>query len=411
MEILITILVIGLVIYLIVKVNNKSKKTVKQFEDKKINIPLEIKISNTTPSTSTDVFQKGKFKPMRQNTNSFWILNPEAPFELTLLNKDKNIALAVRELLDRNESDFYHSTIDVELLVLFLENNIKIKEIEDYKTKYQYQYKTRIDELKAKSKDWTSAYEKDKEDLLVGFREKAIQEIYERLCDDYYYETLFEWEPQDTTLEVKLIKEYGFQNIDTYLRCYSDKTDKIRVIPNDKKQRPIFENLVQLGLAYNGFNLQKDEILNILSLKELNEIAKNHGKEYKRKNQAIEYLMTFDNIEEKIGQKIALRELFKLKSLPDKYSSLNIEYVFKDWEYYNAVIALLRQTYDKSYYTFIELKDNKNVKSYNIEPHYEGYQCKCSQDNKKKKFTKDNPPRIPCHIGCYCQLNKIYDWD
>jgi len=76
-----------------------------------------------------------------------------------------------------------------------------------------------------------------------------------------------------------------------------------------------------------------------------------------------------------------------------------------------AVIMLLRQTYDKSYNVFLELRDNQNVKGYIIEPHHDGYECKCAMDNKKKKFTRDNPPKVPCHIGCQCSIEKIYDWD
>lgn len=398
-----TILIIGFAVYLLVKGIEKSNVSSKPSSRRFAN-SFDIKLSKTDLSASDKIFQQEKFEPIKQDNNGFWILNPGAPFELTILTKDINIAHSIRDLIDdRNISGD-------KLLTLFVENNIKIKEIEEYKIKYQPEYLKTIEELKIKSKEWQLAYEKDKEDLLIGFRKTALKKIYERAnCN---LQILFEWDCTDYSLDIDLIKAYGFENIEAYIQARRfNEFQKIMRISNDKQQRPIFENLVKLGLADNGITFPKEEILNILSLKDLNDIAKNSDKEYKRKNQAIEYIMNLDNLDERIGKHVSLRELFKLKPLPDKFGSVDIEKIIEKWDYYYEVISLLRMTFSDSYYIYKELKDYKDIKNINIVPQPREDMCPCAKDLQKKKFAKYNLPKVPCHVGCDCSLNIEYIWE
>jgi hypothetical protein len=79
--------------------------------------------------------------------------------------------------------------------------------------------------------------------LLEDYRKIAIKGIYEKPNCDLF--TLFEKEPKDITVDDDLIKEYGFDNIQTYLR-FADNLDKVRVISNDNYNRQRFEKLVDL---------------------------------------------------------------------------------------------------------------------------------------------------------------------
>lgn len=416
MNTFISMLVIGFGIYLLIKLLRLIKKQEKSLKENSNSnsignnnqdFPFKLKITPAEGFSSEENPKDEIIKPIKQNLDGFWILNPGTPFELTLLTNSKKIALKVREILDGNKTDDSYANSTDELLVIFLENDLKVKEFEDYKCKYKDSYKNRIGEMISKSKEWVTSYE-DREDLLKRYRDLAVKEIYERISDDLSYSTLFEWEPKITQLDIELIHEFGFQNISTYLRYYMENHDKIHIVPYGNKQRPIFENLVKQGLADNGFNLSKEDILNILSLKELNEIAKNPDLVFKRKKVAIDFLLRIDNIEDKIGQKIALRELFKLKSLPDKYLAISIEDIFKEWDYYYEVIGLIWGTYSNSYNTIMKLSDNKEIEfykiSYSIELPYEKYPCKRAQERKNKTFTKNNIPKVPCHIGCHCNL-------
>jgi hypothetical protein len=402
---IITILIIGFIIYLIVKPSNKSTKRKTKQTTKKINLPVEIKVTTSYGNGSSSQIED-KFSPIKQIDDNNWILNPGAPFELTLINADKNKAQEIRNLLDDDEISDYRK--EDKLVGFFASHNLMIKEIEEYKNKYKGQYLAKIEELKNNSTEWNIIGEKDREDLLIEFRQIAIKGIYERAnCE---LEVLFECEPKDITIDDDLINEYGFENIQTYLK-YTDNLDKIRVISNDNYSRPRFEKLVEIGLAKRGNEVSKEEILSTLTLKELNTIAGNPEKEYKRKNQAIQYILTLEDLDQKIGKQVSLREIFKLNPLPAKYNSLDLKAVSATWSYHSQEVRLLIDTYRKSFSTWRDLKDKRYVKGYEIMLVDKEDPCPCAKERSLKKYSKNNPPKVPCHVGCNCLLSIEHNFD
>ena len=366
-------------------------------------LPLEIKISTYRSDNLDD--NREPFPPIKQNRSGYWVLNPGAPFELTVMNTDKKIVQFIRDLLDGVEIGDYKRR-DV-LVALFSEYNIKIKEIEDYKYKYQARYLSKIEELKRNSYEWDALGEKYKDDLMVEFRNEALNVIYERAeCD---FEILFEREPKYSPINDKLISEFGFDVIQTYI-TYSGDFDKIRNIPNDAHNRQRFERLVEFGLAIRGSELSKEEVLSKLTLKELNAIASNPAIEYKRKAPAIEYILTLSNIEQIIGKHISLRSLFKLIPLRQKYSSVNLHDISTKWKYHAEEVKLLMATYRYSFYSWGDLKRYaeyiEDIDGYSISrPFREGYDiCPCGKDRSQHKYSKKYPPQVPFHIGCTCSL-------
>ncbi len=396
MGIVITILLIGLIIYSVAKSSSKSTLT----SSKKI--PFEITVSTSVNSGFSSSTSE-KFNPIKQNLEGYWILNPESPFELTVLSTDKILANKVRKLLDDDQLRENQRT--ERLLELVIEFRLKIKEIEEYKNKYKGQYLSHIKELKEKSSEWATLGEKDREDLLIEFRQSSINRLYERAnCE---LNVFFEYEPIDRTHYDLLIKEFGFENIKIYLR-YSDNPGKIRIIPNDNYLRPGFEKLVDLGLAIRGNNIPINEILFTLTLNELNAIASNLEKEYKRKNLAIEYILAQNNYQEKIGKYVSMREVFKLNPLPEKFNSLNINEINAMWSYHEEEVNFLIATFQNSFYAWRDFKDSNYVKGYWVESSNGLNPCPCAKEFENKRFSVHNPPKIPRHIGCNCFLRKEY---
>ena len=398
----ITLVIIGAIIVLIAKSSKKNKQP-KNIIKEQSPITVEIKTSYSSGSSS---YREEKFPPIKQDANQDWILNPKSPFIITLQNAEKQIAEKLRAILDDDESRGYKK--EQEIIGLFALHNLRIKEIESYKSKYAKQYFEKIEELKKASKDWGISGIKDKEDILVDFRKEAINELYERAnCD---LEVLFEYEPKDITIDDELIKEYGFENIQTYL-SYADKLDKVRVMSADAYARPMFEKLSESGLAKRGNEIPNDEILLTLTLKELNEIADNPEKQYYRKKQAVEFILEKGNAEELIGKKISLRELFKLNPLPEKYNSINLNELSQTWRYHEEEVKLLTQTFRNSYYSWRDLKEDKEyIKGYTVEPLHNEDACPKAVECSKKKYSKNSPPKVPFHIGCDCYLNKDLDF-
>ncbi len=359
--------------------------------------------SITTQSTSNILSIKPKKSASKETE---FVLNPGSPFELTLLGADNSLGKQIQNILLDDKT--WDDKKKQQIVAIFAEYNLKVKEIESYKRKYGKVYFDKLEELKNASTEWKDAGELDKEDLLEDFREIALKEIYEEANCDLV--SLFEKEPKDITVDDALIKEYGFENIQTYLR-FADNLNKVRVIPNDNYNRQRFEKLVELGLSIRGSSIPLEEILSTLTLKDLNEIANNPEKQFKRKNQAVEFILAIPNIEEKIGSKISLRELFKLKPLPEIFSSINLQEVSDSWSYTHVVVGLLVDTYRNANYAAQTLKDNEYVKEYKVECWgNEEDICPRAKELINKKYPKSRPPKIPCHIGCNCQLRQDYSF-
>lgn len=388
-----------------------------------INVMTELeKIESTMPTDSSTyssslVIESKSIQPTSDITSikpkqsaskeTEFVLNQGSTFELTLLGADNVLGKQIQNiLLDDNTWDDKKKQ---QIVALFAEYNLKVKEVEAYKKKYGKVYFDKLEQLKNASAEWQAAGKLDKEDLLEDYREIAIQEIYEQANCDLV--SLFEKEPADITIDDALIKEYGFENIQTYLR-FAENLDKVRVIPNDNYNRQKFEKLVELGLSIRGSSIPLEEILSTLTLKDLNEIANNPEKQFKRKNQAIEFILAIPNIEERIGSKISLRELFKLKPLPEKFASVNLKEVSNAWSYTYEVVGLLVDTYRNANYSAQTLKDKEYVKEYKVECRgNEENMCPCAKDLINKKYPKSRPPKIPYHIGCNCSLRQEYDFN
>lgn len=374
-------------------------------KQKEIDIPVKITVTTSMANSSID---REVFPPVKATDNGDFILNPKAPFELTLQSATPDVANKIRSILD--DEKIYSSKKEEQITALFAEHNLKVKEIEAYKKKYEKVFRKKIEELKKSSNEWTVSSEMDKEDILGDFRRVALKEIYEKANCDLI--TLFENEPKDITIDDELIKEYGFANIEVYLR-FGNELEKVRVIPNDNYNRQKFEELVELGLAIRGAAIPKELILPTLTLKELNEIANHPDKQFKRKNQAIEYILQLPNLDELLGKKISFRELFKLNPLPAKYSSINLTELSNTWNYTYEVVNLLISTYSQSYYTYLTLKEDREyIKEYKVHCYNTNEDmCPCAKELKSKSYPKSRPPRIPYHVGCNCFLEQEYKFD
>jgi hypothetical protein len=400
MTVLLIIVSIIIVLGLIGKVTSKSTKNRTSIPNTTNQPHLDIRITSTSSDTNSTQNQATTSPPIRQDNNGFWILNPSTPFELTVMTKAKNIAQTIRKILD--DSDLSDSKKQDKLLAMYATYNIKIKEIEEYKAKYKSQYFAKIEELKNSFGNWQNLGELDKEDLLCEFREKAVNVIYERA--DCELDVLFEYEAKDTTLADEFVIEYGFENIQTYIN-YGGHTGKVRSVPNDAYSRQMFENLAELGLAIRGSNLSIEEILLTLTLKELNDFAANPDKVFRRKNQAVEYIINNVDIDKKIGNFVSLRGLFKLNPLPEKYASLDFHAISDTWEYYTQEINLLTRTYLTSFYQWQELQDREYVQYYTVSPMDKENPCPCAKSRMSKRYYKSTPPKIPFHVGCTCWMN------
>lgn len=363
----------------------KYRKYIKTIQDKRDTFS---DIQATAPQLTTELNIKGGI-----------VINPKGSFHLTLYNSPKNILQNVVKVL-KNE-DTWNKT--KELLPLFAEHNIKCKEVEEYISKYKTIYLTRLQELKTKSEEYQNSSEMDKLDIEIEFKEQIIKELPEKA--NCTIETLFDFSHIDITIDDKLIVKYGFDTISTYFRL-SHYKDKIV----SHWERKDFEDLIKADLVFTSNEIDIEEILKSQTLKVLNKVSEKEDGHFKRKNKAIEYLQENKNLLENVGKYISTRKLFKLKPLPKEFNNVDANLISDYWNYLEEYIKLIADTYRNSEQNAeVRREDNSWIKEFRVEKFEDlnsNFICQRAREECKKKYSKSNPPKMPFHIGCNCDLRQ-----
>lgn len=385
---IIFVFVISLIVF--ASISNK-RKTNKESKQKKQNIPIAInyELKNYEPE---------RYSGSIQATVDGWCLNPGTPFELTVLQTTRDIAQSIRELCDKG----YNDDTEQQLLSIFVLNNITIKEIEEYKDKYRLTYNNRLCQLIADCKEFDQMGVKDRDVLMKSFRTQAMDSIYELPNIDI--ENLFE--EHDLTIDDNLVNQYGFDSINVYL-SYFNKVGCVISVSHDAYYRNVFEQLPQKGLAIQGKNIPIKDVLTSQTLKTLNQIADNPEKIFKRKDQAIEYILSKDEKIARIEDFVAFSELFELIPLKD-LSEKDATQISSLWEYYRTEIRLLLHTFSHSIYMWEKLNDGDQENRMRLYSSCSvsstNDRCRCAQERMKTKYPLDKVPKTPCHIGCFCWI-------
>ncbi|MBI2069118.1 MAG: hypothetical protein HYT79_00815 [Elusimicrobia bacterium] len=350
--------------------------------------------------------------PVTQTSDGGWIINPQSTFPLTLQGIERETAGKIKDLLaDDGGQNPYRHRLELERIVA--RSNLRCKEIDEYTNKFRPAYLQKIEELKKASPEWQTASGKDKEDLLFEFRQQAASTL--EVVPHSGVEILFESEPEDAALDDQLIDKYGYDNIQVYMRC-ATKLDKVWVMPAEHRDRKEFEALAASGLALRGEQIPTDSILEVLSLKDLNRLAAPLSQsEFKRKAKAIEVLAKAPDLTKRLGEVIAFRELFKLQPLPPEFASIELTKVAKAWEYAGEIASLIEHTYSMGKYSLAHISGFSDASSF-----IRGWELSAIGDDRTcshckrvaaKKFSKQNYPKTPLHIGCRCTVLPVTKYE
>lgn len=332
------------------------------------------------------------------NVNNPIVINPKSSFELTLYNADKKIIQKVTSIL-KDENTWNKSR---ELLPLFSLYDIKCKEVDEYILKYKTIYEEKLQKQIATSIEYQNSTEKDKEIIEEELKELVLDLLPERAdCD---LKILFECNREtDFTIDNQIVEKYGFDVISKYfgLSYYKEK-----IVSH--WERKDFEDLLKADLIYTAAEIEQEEILNAQTLKTLNLICNKEEGHFKRKNKAIEYLNENKELLSNIGKFVATRNLFKIKPLPNEFQNINIEAIQKHWAFLNEYIKLITDTYRNSDRNKEDIGgDNSWVKGFRVEKFEDlnsNFVCIRAREECKKKYSKSNPPKLPFHVGCNCDL-------
>ena len=327
---LLIILLIVFVIILIVRSSSKKQKD----GNKTVSNPVEIKIEYPNNKKV-----KGKVLP---NPDGSITLCRENESRVTLLGITQEVANEIVDICDEFPS-IYESERRVGMILM--ENEVQVKEVEEFRSKVRPVVERRVNKLIAKYPEWESLGEKDKEDVLEEFTNESMvefdDEVSPAMSVSLSYLTFKD--PITVPRLNEIISEYGSDNTSTYCEHFGRKNPIIK-ISNVNYRKPL-EDLVDIGLAYSGKDMSVEELLSTFTLAELNEIAST-DKKFTRKEKAIQFVAEKEDVTSIIEKHIALRSLFVLNPLPDKFKEFDVEKFIECKDYYKELACVLISLYD-----------------------------------------------------------------
>ena len=339
-----TAIVITLIIVAIIFIAKTSSKQSKK-TSQEIN---EITPMNTSEPFNVKIDYKGDWYDTNDEKGILTInkdgsihIQTHKEFGVTLIGATEKTANNIMNICDTDDS-FYEWAKAVGFILM--ENRIRLKEVEEFRAQVRPIVEQRVNKLIAKDNEWDNLGECDREDK----RKEYINDSMVKF-EDYVSPAMsgaltylaFNT-PFDIPLLNEIITDYGTNNMSTYCEYYGKKKPII-TISNVKYRKPL-EELVRHGLAYTGIDMCIEELLSSLTLAELNKIAA-CDKKFTRKDKAIKFLSEKENIADIIEQNIALRALFVLSPLPEKFKEFNIEKYKELQNYYNELAYVLITLY------------------------------------------------------------------
>lgn len=326
---LLIILLIAIALILIIRSASKHPKET----SKTTSVPIKVEVRQAENEEN-----KGTFV---SNADGTITLCNESKSRVTLLGCSQEVAESILNIC-HNSTSFYES----EKLIgaLLMENEIQIKEVDEFCSKVRPIVQNRVHKLISKDSEWEILGEKDKEYKTEEYKAEAMvqfnDEVSPAMSGSLTYLTFND--PIQVPLLQEITMQYGIDNISTYCEHYGRKNPIIK-IPNANYRKPL-EQLVEVGLAYTGKDMSVEELLSSLTLAELNEIAA-ADKKFTRKDKAIQFLAEKEDITAIIEKHIALRSLFILNPLPDPFKEFDIEKFVFSLNYYKELACVLTSLY------------------------------------------------------------------
>lgn len=393
------LVLIGLIVYLMRQLSPRRAARTESPPPPSVTVSLSTSAGPSTLATP----RVGTIKAV--GATNYWVLNPEADAPVTVSAADRTQAEALKRLLDRGFQE-YGGDYDRELTAFLLRTNVRWGELDTYLERARVLYRKSVDAQRRASPEWADAGERDREDLLQSFRQSAIASLDVRPYADLV--TLLEDEPTDATLDDALIAEYGFEPIALYLRN-AHRMDHVFTVPADAREREMWERLDTLGLAARGTAIPIADILAQWTLKDMNALGAEAGLSiFRRKTPAIEALVALPDIQRRVGAKIAWRELFQLRPLPEKYQHLELATLSRSWRYAREVADLLKRDYTTAGHATQNRKMQETLKVSYWELLPAPDACPACQRAAQARYHSSIVLGTPLHPGCRCVANAAW---
>lgn len=326
-----------------------------------------------------------------------WRVGTNLPLPLTLLGIDA----ADAERLAKATSERNYDAFKEQLVLLIAKKNVRCVEVDDWVADAKAKVDASVQAAIAASKEWASASELDRQDLLLAFRNSAIETLSVRPNVEIA-SALLEGPPKDVTADDELVAKFS-NRPDLYpvLLSAISNGNKVMVVPADGWRRKEFETLAENGYLRRGDAIPLDDALAVLTLKQMQEVAgASAPKKFARKAAAIEFLKTLPDLRARLGKVIAFRELFQLAPT----DGLDTIALAQSYRYAGELARVIRKTLFSGVSSLSEAESAKEWSPEGWQLHANECCLECMKMDGKK--WKRLPQRLPpFHIGCEAHLS------
>jgi TM2 domain-containing membrane protein YozV len=343
-------------------------------------------------------------RPVKSNYG--WVMNPNVVYKIEISNVSKDVANKLSDLLYQSTfNGFYSNTHLVSAAIA--ENNITIKQVEEYVDKYKPMYESSIEHLKQNSEEWKTASDMDKNDLLVEFQEQVVDSFDININVDL--EVLFYGKPDDITVDDKYISKYGAETFTFYLEALA-RGEKVIVSGADHWAREQWEDLVKNGLAVRGTEIPVNKIIETMKVADINEMISDvTSKIIRKKADVVAAALEVPDIRDRLSKKISFRELFMAKQPTSESERNELNEVLKSWNYSSEIAKLLLQTFSAGEHN-LNIQDifsyaygNSKSNEWTVSCHTD---CKFGKKASEIVYSDSKRPNTPFHIGCSCSISR-----
>jgi len=331
-----------------------------------------------------------------------WVLNPRAPFHITLTATTGEVASAVRAILDDPEA--HSRDKERSLLGLLLRHNFRVAELDVYLSTWRPRLEADVARRLEAHPEWVSASEPDRADIHAEVEAAALEGLPLRPRDDL--RVLFMDQPADLTADDVLLSRYPFDALHLYLE-HGGVACPILRIPADDFRRPAFDQLVELGLACRGTELDLEAVLETLTLKDMTDLVNDldHPR-FTRRAKATAWLLELDDLRARIGSRVSLRERFQLCGLPADVGPIDPAALARAWRWGEQVCRLLEETWYGNRAAMAQLA-YEDALTWKVALADDCCPA-CVESVGKQVVSRSSgalTSPVPAHLGCTCRLD------
>lgn len=330
-----------------------------------------------------------------------WCINSSTSFPLTVVKCDQRTASAIREALDQLVN---HSMEEVTEVVasLVVERGARFQELENYIEMQRQTYRAALATAHGKRALPPTV----QEDLINEEIEAEAINSLDQCCDDLG--DLLEGEYPTNLCDLEVIRHFGYRNL---LRYLSAGPSSVKLVSAGHRDRVRVEGVVSAGLAICGERISEiptEALLRALTLKDIQALSLLPiPSKLRKKNLAIEFVLTQQEIRERLIESIAVCDVVYFIPPPDALAHVDLGAMHARMKFALSAIRLVVTTY----LTAALAPTNREYEGRHLaDVHFRAHNVKdvftCQTCRKTNGEARPLSEWIlfPFHFGCRCSL-------